>query len=153
MRITGSEFLLYTNADGFTTKNATRIGPDPATGVVPAQGASFNSGAYPLRQVMMYTVWASWPSTGSPVGTLKLQGSVDREIGDWDQPDAGVTNWFDLSFTDPATGNQVTSVTVSGAGSQAFMETSCGYRWVRAAVTLSSGSISPTMEIQYKGIS
>ncbi len=69
--------------------------------------------------------------TGSPVGTLKLQGSI------------GGTSWSDISGS---------STAITTSGDVLYNITDIGYRYIRAVYTKTSGTGSLTVEINAKGI-
>lgn len=147
MRITGKRFFEFENADTATYANQQSgiiIGPDEHTDVVPVSAASFNSAGFAIPQVLGYSVVLVWPSTGTPVGTLKLQACDDIAKIDRDQPDSALQNWFDVTSA---------SVTLTGAaGSQMFLDPEAYYGWVRVVWTRTSGSLTLTAKIQFKGI-
>lgn len=143
MRLQHSKFLQTLDSTGFIP-SGTQL-----DGTQSAWAASTNSAPFPLPQTKGYCIYVSWPSTGSPVGTIKLQGSVDDANNSSFTSDEKVVNWFDLDF--PAGSGTVTQ-TVNGAGSAAFQDSDAMYRWVRLVWTRSSGSFTPTATIQIKGI-
>ncbi len=115
--------------------------------------ATQNSNPVWLGHIKGLAVQVIIPNTGSPVGTLKLQGSCDQASSrgsDGEVPDANVVNWTDIAFQDSA-GNWQTSVTIAGAVNQMFIDSDCMYRWVRLAITRTSGTITTTAKIQIKG--
>jgi hypothetical protein len=115
-----------------------------------AQATSWTSSPIYVGNAQLYSLVLTCPSTGSPVGTVKLQACDDRARVASQMPDPRLTNFYDLVFYD-ASGNQVTSQAVSGASTIAFEETACAYRWVRVVYTATSGSITPTVSLQVKG--
>lgn len=90
----------------------------PAAGT--SLGASGNSSAGNISQVIGYSIQAVWSAGSTPVGVLKLQSSNDG------------SNWNDISG---ATAN------VSGdTGSAMFNVTDAYYNQVRLVYTRTSGS-------------
>ena len=143
MRLQGSTFLQTVTSDG--KQSGTKLDAS-------VQTASFNSAPFHVGRVLGYVVVVSCPSTGTPDGTVKLQGSIDLPNGDSDHPDVGVATWFDLTLYDEATGAAVVSQAVSGASTISFTETDCFYKWFRLVWTETSGSITITAKCQFKGI-
>ena len=147
MRNQGTRVFEYENADTanyFQQAGGILVGPDPNTLVVPAQSASFNTAGFPIHQAIGYAVSLSWPATGTPVGTLKLQACVDPSLNFDAKPDAGLVNWYDITSASVAL--------TGGAGTQMFLDPEAMYRWVRVVWTRTSGSLSLTTNIQFKGI-
>jgi hypothetical protein len=134
-------------------KAASTDGPpdtaSPLDGTV-AFSATFTTAAVWLGQAKSFAVVLTCPSTGAPVGTVKLQASVDNARNDITTPDAAVSRWYDLTFTDESTGLPVTSQAVSGASTIVFEELAAGYRWFRLVWTRGSGNITPTAFVQLK---
>lgn len=147
MRNQGTRVFEYENADTanyFQQAGGVIVGPDPDTKVVPAKSASFNTAGFCIHQTMGYAVELSWPATGTPVGTLKLQACVDPALNFDTKPDAGLVNWEDVPLA---------TVALTGiAGSQMFIDPTAFYRWVRVVWVRTSGNISLTARIQFKGI-
>jgi len=143
-----SELFQYEAADH--TKSGTYIGPQPDGTTVNVAAASFNSAGYPIKNAQGYIVGLSWPATGTPVGTVKLQVSLDIPYGNGAggggglNPDAGLVQWFDV----PSATYALTGV----ADSVAFEATLAMAGWVRVVWTRTSGSLSMTARIQFKGI-
>ena len=93
---------------------------------------SFNSAPMNLNQMEGYAIQCVW--TGTPTGSLKLQCSVDPNIGN-----IFPTNWIDLTGT---------TVSVTAAGSFMWNVTGAMYNWVRFNYTdLSSGVSTAIMTI------
>ena len=113
--------------------------------------ANMNSIPFYVGGSLGYTLVASCPSTGTPNGTIKLQGCIDHERIRDGHPDAALQNWFDLTLVDN-TGASVTTATISGASTIVFIENSCFYRFIRAVVVNTSGSMNLTITCQFKGI-
>lgn len=82
--------------------------------------------------------------TGSPVGTIKLQGSTDPGNTDInvDITGAGVVNWNDIVNSSQA---------VTGAGHVTWNYQGIGYRWIRVIYTRSSGTGNVTVIANGKG--
>lgn len=72
-----------------------------------------------LGHIMVLSVQTVY--TGTPNGTLKLQGSNDLGSISGSKPITGITNWTDLGVSD----------SVSAAGSTMFNVADTGYRWFR----------------------
>lgn len=106
---------------------------------------SFNSSPGPIHRDLGISVSLSCPATGTPVGTLKLQGCNDIERRE-NVPDANLTNWFDVA----SGGNRVVSIAVSGAGVYNLTDPNAMYRWFRVVYTRTSGSITATVRVHVK---
>lgn len=97
-------------------------------------------------------VQVSCPSTGTPNGTLTLEGSNDRGGHDSTaQPDVTMTNWSTIGFWSEATAGWLTSLAVSGATSTMLTVPICSHRWLRMKWTNNSGSALLTCNMQIKG--
>jgi hypothetical protein len=99
----------------------------------------YASPAYDLRNMVGYSVSVAMSGGLSPVGTLKLQGSVDKA-------DNGVpTTWVDIS-------QPVTSiVAINGDGNTIYNYSNAFYRWVRVVYTRTSGSANMVVTVNSKG--
>jgi len=111
--------------------------------ITPTSDASVMQTSLPglLAHVWGYSIQAIF--TGSPVGTLKLQGSSDPV------PDANfsaanypVVNWTDIAGS---------SNSVTGAGTIAYDVSRSAYSWVRAIYTPTSGTGTITVQFFTKG--
>lgn len=131
-------------ADGVSQQNP----PVPIDAYVVA--TTWTSAAVFVGRIQGYTVVVSCPSTGTPVGTVKVQGCIDRNAAMGDKPDENLTTWFDLSFVD-STGAAFTNATISSASTAIFEELSCYYRYIRVVYTRSSGTGTFTAKVQLKG--
>jgi hypothetical protein len=81
--------------------------------------------------------------SGSPVGTIKLQGSNDAPPDAYPQfASFAPTNWTDITGS---------STAITGAGSVLFNAASIYFRWVRSVYTPASGSGSLTIVGNTKG--
>lgn len=142
MALTIHDYLHTAAADGYT----------PSSTAVNAYvaAASFNSGVFYVGQLRSFDVQVTCPSTGSPVGTITLQGSNDfGRLHDM-RGDDGVSHWFDLKFDDES-GAPVTAQTLNGASTLVFEELNCTYRWLRMVYTRTSGTCTMTAIVQGKG--
>lgn len=122
--------------------------------VASVQAASFNSAGFFVGYSRSLVVTASCTATGSPSGSLKLQGCNDPSTGMSDKvPTANLVNWYDLMTYDPTTGALHSSVssTVTNATTAIFELKDCTPRWVRLVWTRVSGSITITVYAQFKG--
>ena len=90
--------------------------------------ATITSSAVDLQDLNIYAIQAVY--TGSPVGTLKLQVSVDG------------TNYDDYTGS---------SLAVSAAGSNTWKVSAAGERYVRLVYTFSSGSGTLDVSLSGKG--
>jgi hypothetical protein len=90
--------------------------------------ASITSTTQDLSKTNGYSVYAKW--TGSPVGTIKLQVSVDG------------TNFVDLAGS---------TITVSSAGDALWEITTAFYDKVNVVYTRTSGSGTLNVQINGKG--
>lgn len=88
-----------------------------------------------------YCIVVTWTTSGSPVGTFKLQGCVDRSDLNYDEPDDTLVNWFDI--------NGSSASTVGNTGI-AYEESFANYRWIRLIYTRGSGSITLSVSTQPK---
>lgn len=94
-----------------------------------------------LAHIVNYSV--QFTITGTPNGTLKLQGSND--FGGKDSSSASITNWADLSIEQ----------SITASGSYILQDKNCGYKWVRLVWTDSSsggGSEISSVRFNVKGI-
>lgn len=128
MRITANATMTlsdgYTSIDGYVSST------------------TFTSEPVFVGRIKMLSATLSCPSTGTPVGTVKLQGCNDRELNS-EVPDSSLSNWFDITDL---------SASVSSATVAALEDPDVCYRWVRLVYTRTSGSITATARIQVKGI-
>ena len=115
-------------------------------------------------------VQVSCPSTGTPSGTIVIQGSNDVglyeaqatpftggpvETGGQPISDPQLINWATIAFWNESTGAFVESLAVAGAQSSMITLGSsqqCAPRWVRVAWTNTSGSALLTIRVQQKSI-
>lgn len=88
----------------------------------------------------------SCPSTGSPVGTLKIQVTNDKEDFEG-KADEKLVNWVDRPFVDLSSGNVVSSTAVSGATTIVIEDADIMWRWMRVVYTQSSGSCTMTLRV------
>lgn len=94
-----------------------------------------------LAHIVNYSVQANL--TGTPNGTLKLQGSND--FGGKDAQNPNIANWSDLGI------EQV----VTSAGSYILQDKDCGYRWVRLVwinTSSAGGSEMESARFNVKGV-
>lgn len=98
----------------------------PSTSITP----SFNSAAYDTGQILYVSAQVITTGT-SPTFTVKLQASNDNYPPGTMASDFTPTNWTDIPNT---------TVSVSATGSMLIPKTEICYRWVRAAVTFTSGT-------------
>lgn len=81
--------------------------------------------------------------TGSPVGTVKLQGSSDvAPDANFSAANFSVINWTDISGS---------SQSISSAGNVAWDISRTGFSWIRVVYTSSSGAGTITAQIFTKG--
>lgn len=95
-----------------------------------SMGASVNSSALDLDQVLGFSCEAVW--TGTPTGTIKLQISDDLVSSC-----SNVSNWIDYTNSSTATGG--------GAGTYLWNVAQASYRCVRVAYVRSSSTGSLTV--------
>lgn len=132
---------LVGSTDGYTSNGNTL---DSSSTI---NAATSYSVPIPLDSVDRYRVHFTCPSTGSPVGSVKLQASVDAAPDMSNVPSgANEPNWVDLSFATSSGGIQ-TSFAINGAASYSLDENACNYLWVRMVLTLTSGTIAPTVKL------
>ncbi len=108
---------------------------------------SFNSAPIPVARWTGYSLSVSCPSTGTPVGTVKLQGCNDMSRNE-NVADALLVNWFDIN----SGGARIVSQAISSATVGGLSDPNAFYRWVRIAYTRSSGTITLTAKIQLKDL-
>ena len=113
--------------------------------------ATSNSVPVFVGRIQTFCVVASCPSSGTPVGTVKIQGCVDASAHGEDVPDVNLVNWFDMAFIDPTTGLWVTSQAISSATTCVFESTDCSVRYIRLVYTKTSGSCTLSAKAQIKG--
>lgn len=87
-----------------------------------------------LAHIVNYSVQVVY--TGTPNGTLKLQGSNDLGAKDGLQSTVSITNWSDISGA---------SESVTAAGDVIFNIENAGYRWFRLVWTESSSGSPSTI--------
>lgn len=109
--------------------------------------ASFNSWPVELSEGVSITVYA--PSTGSPVGTLKLQGCNESGSFTVGKPPSSAT-WFDVSTANFCSADSSVSVTASGI-TQAYNLKDLPCKWIRLVYTRTSGSITVTAKATKRG--
>lgn len=98
-----------------------------------------NSPAYWLDQVYGVALQAIF--TGSPIGTIVLQGSCDSANNDPNNG-AAVVNWTAITGS---------STAISGAGTVLWNNNGVFYKWIRAVYTATSGTGTLTLNINTKG--
>lgn len=101
---------------------------------------SFTTEAIKVGRKTGYSLTFSCLSTGTPVGTIKLQlcNDIERVL---DTSDSLLTNWVDI---DGATSP------ISGASVICFEDREPAYRWMRLVYTRTSGSITATIRLHSK---
>ena len=102
-----------------------------------SMGATSTSGILNLKASEGYCIHAIVSAGASPVGVLKLQGSVNYNSV------TGVGNWFDLSG----------SVNITADGDTVFNISDAYYLWVRAVYTRTSGTGTLNIYGCSKGVS
>jgi hypothetical protein len=101
--------------------------------------ASFNDAAFPFEQFTGYSVHVVW--TGTPTGTVKLQGSNNAMDDNVFNGELSTAVWTDISGT---------SVSMGGvAGSQLWNVAGAYYEAVRVVYTFAAGA--GTMQLWYIG--
>ncbi len=105
--------------------------------------ASITSDVINMENILFLAVQGVW--TGTPTGTLKLQGSCDTGLTiAGNVTGSGVTNWTDITSATTAP---------SGSAGSGFIEVKeTGLKWVRAVYTRSSGSGTLNVRFNAKGI-
>jgi hypothetical protein len=100
-----------------------------------------NTAAVDLENMLGYAIQCIF--TGSPMGTIKLQGSNDfNSDANFNVGTFAPTNWTDISGA---------SSDITTAGSVLFNANGAYYRWVRAVWTPGSSSGALTVELNSKG--
>ena len=102
-----------------------------------AMTATITSAALSLRHVDKAALQCSWPATGTPIGTLTLQGSCDP--GHDGQQKPVPANWSTIDGT---------SVAVTGAaGDMLYNIQNPGYKWLRLVYTRTSGGTGAVLNV------
>lgn len=121
-----------------------------------AYAATFTSDPFPLMRALGFSIVCVQPATGTPSGTYKVQVSNDISRSGSDIPAVGdLVNWVDCVCIDPTSTTYAAQAgTVSGASTVAFCapNSNCFFRYCRVVYTRVSGSITPTVRIQWKGV-
>ncbi len=128
----------------------------PLDGTEAAQVASFKTVPVFVKDLDAYSIQFSTPAGSTLVGTLTLQVSNDRSSQEQTgKADPGtVTNFVPISFWDWGAGAQAPNKAVATAANQILIgDRVCGYRWVQLVFTFTSGSGSPKVAMQQKGVS
>lgn len=105
---------------------------------------SFSSNPIAIHGVYGYSLGFIWPATGSPVGTVKVQHSVDFELDAQMIPDGNVVNWTDVPSA---------TISVIAGGGNGIIEVFSASRWMRLVYTAGSGSIIATARFHAKSMS
>lgn len=109
----------------------------PLDGTV-AEAATFTTAGISVRDAEGFSLIFSCGSTGTPVGTIKLQGSLDSPKGYEETIDAAVSTWFDIPFLDESTGQVVTEQAITGAGNTVLLSRGRGPARTAAALSAST---------------
>jgi len=91
-----------------------------------------------IGHIYGFAVQAVW--TGTPQGTIKVQGSCD--LGRAEDDPTGVSHWDDIS----------TQAAGGAAGTKLFNLDAQHYRWVRVVYTKSSSTGTLNARINLKGV-
>lgn len=103
--------------------------------------ASFNSEAFLVDQVFSFDLQVI--ISGTPIGTMKLQGSSDPGTTGTVPTSVGVSNWGDVAGS---------TQSINGAGYVVYNYTEApGFKWVRLVYTSSSGTGNVTIQANGKG--
>lgn len=146
---------LLPSLDGLTSSGNNPTSNPPAAQLF---DGSFTSAAGPttvysvpvrVEQADFYRLHFTCPATGTPVGNLALQACLDP-VGNAGIPSSLLVNWVPISFV--VNGASSSSFAVNGATTISLDENRCNYPWVRAVLTLTSGTCAPTMRMQHKGM-
>lgn len=123
-----------------------------------SMAASVNTQGVDLQYYFGLSIQAVW--SGNPVGTLKLQVSNDTTVADTaginmgggytvpTDPADWVVNWSDYTGSIAST----SSYSSASGGSLLWNASQVGYRWVRAAYVVASGSGTLTVNFLGKGV-
>ena len=142
----GSQYFQTQAADGASQSGT------PLDGATTITGASFTTAGMFAGDLDRASIVVSCPSTGSPVGTIKIQGSLDANQNVHGQrPDANVATWFTMPALDPVLATYVSAQTLNGASTLTFFVNPCTVRWLRVVYTRTSGNIIPTVRCQRMG--
>jgi len=143
--------ILKLSLDGLTpsTTPPTYFDGSP-TGVVNQAGSFFSVPIW-VDSVDTYRFVFTWPATGTPVGSVKLQACIDEATSSIMTPTVELVNWTDLSFSVNG-GSFAVGQAVSGASSVVLDENRCNYGWVRMFYAATSGLITPTVKMRMKGL-
>jgi hypothetical protein len=149
-------------SEAFVMRLAAANGIDDATPVTPldgteaAQVATFKTVPVWVKDLDAFSIHFSTVGGSTLAGTITLQASNDRSNKEQTgQADAGtVANWVAISLWDWAAGAQAANkAVVSGANQILIGDRVCGYRWLQLVFTFTSGSGSPKLTFQQKGVS
>ncbi len=115
------------------------------TAIGTSMASSFMSDPQNLFAVYAFGVQVAWSGGAAPIGTFKLQGSLDPDESNIILKNNAPVNWTDITSSPQ---------TVSGTpGSILYDVTECSYRWVRVVYTASSGSSTVTdAQFNVKGV-
>ena len=105
-----------------------------------AETATFTTAAISIRSAKTWALVFSCPSTGSPVGTWEVQGSIDPSKNPGrDTADGNVTVWVSLA-----------SSAVSGASTISVTGADSPWLWLRGVYTETSGEVTPKIRLGFK---
>jgi hypothetical protein len=123
----------------------------PYDGTFSTSSATFYSAPVSLLSTKTdyYRFVLTCPSTGAPVGNVKLQACIDATPSVSNISDSYLLNWIDLGFNNAGASQILWPI--SGATQIALDEWRVTYGWVRMVATLSSGTITPTVRFNLIG--
>lgn len=132
-----------------------QVPPVLLDGTETALVATFKTVPVWTKDLDAYSIHFSTPAGSTLVGTITLQASNDRSQKEQTgQVDLNVANFVVLSVWDWAAGAQAASKAVASGANQILIgDRVAGYRWVQLVFTFTSGSGSPKVTFQQKGVS
>jgi hypothetical protein len=116
--------------------------------------ANFFTVPVKVRLIDSYRFQFTFSATGAPVGTLQLQSTID-DPGGYAVPNSGnlpAANWAPLFFSVNGAAFSQNYAITAGGGIIVLDENRCNYGWMRAAITYTSGTITPVCRWLAKGI-
>ncbi len=125
-------------------------------GTQAAEAATFYTSPIFVGDALGWFVMAGWADTGTPVGVLTVEVSVDEASGQNvspQAPDASLTDWIAVQMYDPASAVYVGEADIADSGKVAVEYNGSFARWVRLKWTRTSGTWTPRLKLQKKGVS
>lgn len=125
---------------------AARIVGQSALATTAAMSVSVTSSTADIQRFEQASMSFIWYGGGSPVGSIKLQGSNQPVVAG----STGPASWTDLMSSTASIA--AASVAVSGnSGSYVYSLSGLGFRWLRGVYTATSGNGSLDINFMGKG--